>query len=85
MENRINGEQTVIELFSDNRCELRFINNIWLKIHHITNHIKAQLTLSDYLSLFEFIWHDRAYNSGWNIEIEYMGQDTRLIFTANPT
>ena len=83
IENRINGENVSVEVFTDSKCVIRFINHLWFKIYHITSHIKDQLKLDEYKKLFEHIWQDRATHSGWNIAFEYENNDTILIFYIN--
>ena len=80
IENRINGENVSVDIFTDNKCVIRFINHLWFKIYHTASHIKIQLTIDEYRKFFEHIWTDRAVQAGWNIAFDYDGNDTILTF-----
>ena len=80
IENRINGENVSIDIFSDVKCVICFTDHLWFKVYHAAGHIKTQLPLEEYKCLFEHIWRDRAVNSGWNVDFEYDGNDTVLSF-----
>jgi hypothetical protein len=82
IENRINGENVSVEIFSDEKCVMRFKQHLWFKIYHATGHFRTQLSFDDYKKIFESIWQDRAFHSGWNIMFEYEGYDTILTFMA---
>ena len=82
IESRINGENVSIDMLSDTKYVIRFINHLWFKIYHVASHIKVQLTLDEYKALFEHIWSDRATHAGWNIHFEYDENDTILTFTS---
>jgi hypothetical protein len=82
IENRINGEDVSIEIFSDEKCVMRFRNHLWFKVYHGSSHIKNQLSFDNYRKLFESIWQDRAINSGWHIVFDYNDDDTILTFHA---
>lgn len=82
IENRINGETVSVDVFTDSRCEIRFIDHLWFKVYHTASHIKPQITLDEYKNIFEYIWKDRAKHAGWSIEFEYTDKDTHLIFIS---
>jgi len=85
IETRINGENVSVDVFTDDKCALRFINHLWFRVYHAVSHIKIQLTLEEYKKLFEHIWTDRAMHAGWNVDFEYDGNDTILLFSNNLT
>ena len=80
MENRIYGEKVVIERFDEECSCLRFCEHIWRKMYSVTGHLRYMIDYDEYLFLFESIWKDRAKAAGWNLKVEYSGEDTILIF-----
>jgi len=81
IENRINGENVSVEIFTEKKCTMHFINHLWFSIYHVASHIKTQITLDEHKKLFEHIWKDRAKHSGWDISFEYNNNATILTFS----
>ena len=80
IENRINGENVSVDVFTDEKCVIRFINHLWFGVYHSASHIETQLSIDEYKKLFEHIWKDRAIQAGWNVAFKYNGNDTILTF-----
>jgi len=80
MENRISGENISLEVFTDTKCVIRFIEHLWFAVYHRAGHIKTQLTMDEFKALFEHVWKDRALHAGWDISFEYDSSDTILTF-----
>lgn len=79
-ESRLNGETISIELFEDRNCIIRIKDHLWFKVYNSASHLKPFISDSEYREIFEYIWIDRGKQSGWNIELEYIGTDTLISF-----
>jgi hypothetical protein len=80
IENRINGENISIEMCTDEKCIIHFKEHLWFKVYHSSSHLNIQISFEEYKKLFESIWLDRAFHSGWEVEFTYDGNDTILTF-----
>lgn len=80
MENCIYGEQIEIVNFSEQCCRLLFRNHIWRKMYAMTGHIQKMIDYEEYMDIFESIWMNRAFESGWELQVNYRGKDTELVF-----
>jgi hypothetical protein len=81
IENRINNETVSLDEFSENKCVITFHDHIWRKLYHQTGHLRTMIDYIEYMELFEYIWRDRAGQSGWNIDFTYSESDTVMTFT----
>jgi len=68
----LRGNALVLEVLTDNEAVVRF-TPMHLLLYEKTGHLRQQITLDEYVSLFEFRWRDRAISAGWNIEFSYEG------------
>lgn len=56
------------------------IEPIYLKLYRETGHLREKIGWEAYWQLYETIWRDRAAHAGWELEIAYDGETTRLHF-----
>lgn len=80
VENRINGEKVIVEVFNEEESCIRFCQHIWRRMYTVTGHLQDMIEYSEYMRLFEAIWMDRASASGWALRFEYLQEDTILHF-----
>lgn len=80
MENCIYGEQTEIVNFNEQCCRLLFHKHIWRRLYTMTGHIKKMIDYEEYMDIFESIWKNRAFESGWELQVNYKGEDTEMVF-----
>lgn len=81
MQNRIYGEQVEIIKFDEQCSCLRFHRHIWRRMYQMTGHIQKMIDYEEYMNLFESIWKNRASESGWRLQFNYIDDDTELVFT----
>ncbi len=81
IENCIYGEQVEIVSFSEQCCRLLFHKHIWRKLYTMTGHIRKMIDYEEYIDIFESIWKNRAFESGWELQVNYRDEDTELVFT----
>jgi len=65
----------------DNEAIVSFNRMIYFEIYSKSGHMKQQISLEDYIEIFEAIWQDRAKNAGWNLEITGEGKQITFHFT----
>ena len=44
----------------------------YLLLYQVSGHIRTQISLEEYIQIFEKIWHERANAAGWLLEIDYL-------------
>jgi len=71
---------TLIKL-EDNEAIVRFDRMIFFEIYSKSGHMKQQISIEDYIEIFESIWQDRAKNAGWDLETKGKGQQITFHFT----
>ena len=71
---------TLIKL-EDNEAIVRFDRMIFFEIYSKSVHMKQQISIEDYIEIFESIWQDRAKNAGWDLETKGKGQQITFHFT----
>ncbi len=77
---KLHGNKVTLEKLEDNEATVRFDDLQYFALYVRTTHLKQQISLEDYIGIFEAIWQDRAKNAGWNLEIEGKGRQIFLHF-----
>jgi hypothetical protein len=77
----LHGNKVTLEKLEDNEATVRFDDLQYFALYMRTSHLKQQISLEDYIGIFEAIWQDRAKNAGWNLEIEGKGRQIVFHFT----
>jgi|AGTN01.2.fsa_nt_gi hypothetical protein len=80
IENRLYGEETVLEEFTESRCVIRLKKHFWRRLYFMSGHLKTQINYDEYMELFQAIWSDRAKENGWKINFIYDNDDTVMIY-----
>lgn len=75
----LRGNDVVLEKLEDNEAMVK-INPLFFQIYRHAGHLKQQIPFEDYRRIFETIWHDRAKNAGWDLQIIYRGVQCFLHF-----
>jgi hypothetical protein len=75
----LNGNKVTLEQLDDNQAKV-LMNPIYFKLYKQAGHLYQQISSEDYRRIFETIWHDRATSAGWELTIEYKGEETILNF-----
>jgi hypothetical protein len=78
---KLQGNKVTLEKLDDNEATVRFDDLQYFALYMRTTHLKQQISLEDYIGIFEAIWQDRAKNAGWNLEIEGKGRQIFLHFS----
>lgn len=52
----------------------------YFKLYARTGHLRLQISSEEYRKLFETVWQDRAAAAGWNLQVEYNGQECTFRF-----
>ncbi len=75
---KLQGNEVTLEKLEDNEARVRFDDLQYFALYMRTTHLKQQISLEDYIGIFEAIWQDRAKNVGWNLKIE--GKGRQIVF-----
>ena len=78
-ENRYWGQRMVVEALSDERARLVFKDHEEMMIYEIATHLRPRISRDEYREVFEDPWQDRARAVGWNLTVDYEGNDS--VFT----
>lgn len=79
----LRGNAVTLEALSEDAAVVR-LASAWFKLYEISGHLKQQITLEDYRTIFEERWRDRAEEAGWRVTFEYAGSEVVMRFTAMP-
>jgi hypothetical protein len=64
----LRGSKVTLEKLEDDLAIVH-LEPIFLKLYYTSGQIKNQISYSDYLSIYETIWQDRAEKAGWKLDI----------------
>jgi hypothetical protein len=76
----LQGNPVRLESLTDREAVVR-IDPIFWRLYEQSTHLRLQISREDYGRIFETIWHDRAANVGWRLEIRRSGTECLLHFT----
>ena len=54
-------------------------------LYRIAGHLRPRISLEEYREVFEDRWQDRAAIAGWDLQVEYVGDDTIFHFERHPS
>lgn len=66
----LRGNQVTLLKLEDNEAILK-LNTHFFALYFTAGHLQPAISLTDFTSIFETIWQDRAANAGWRLSIEY--------------
>jgi len=52
----------------------------WFRLYKQTAHLRQQIPEPEFRNIFETVWQDRARAAGWELNLEYRGNDSVLRF-----
>jgi hypothetical protein len=78
---KLYGNSVTLEKLEENEAVVRFDDLIYFGLYMRTTHLKEQISLEDYIKIFETIWQERARAAGWTLEIDGQGRQIFLRFT----
>ena len=65
----------------DDEAIVRFDRMIYFEIYSKSSHMKQQISIENYIEIFEAIWQDRAKNAGWDLDTQGKGEQITFHFT----
>jgi len=78
---KFGGNNVTLEKLTDNEAVVLFQDSIYFSLYMIATHLKNQISLEDYIKIFETIWQARARAAGWNLVIDGQGQKIYFRFS----
>lgn len=75
----LRGNGITLEVLTADAAVIRMASQ-WFKLYDVTAHLRQQIKLEDYRSLFEDRWRDRARAAGWIVSFAYLGSEVVLRF-----
>jgi hypothetical protein len=78
---KLQGNKVTLEKLGENEAVVRFDDIQYFALYMRTSHLKKQISLDDYIKVFETIWQDRALAAGWNLNIDGQGRQIYLRFS----
>jgi hypothetical protein len=78
---KLAGNNVTLEKLEDNEAVVRFEDNQYFALYMIASHLKNQISLEDYIRIFEIIWQARAKAAGWKLTIDGQGRTIYFRFS----
>jgi hypothetical protein len=75
------GDKVTLEKLDDNEAVVRFEDLTYFALYMRATHLKQQISLEDYIKIFETIWQERARAAGWKLAIDGQGRQIYLRFS----
>jgi hypothetical protein len=76
----LRGNDVVLEKLDDHEASVK-ITPLYFALYQTASHLKRQISLEDYIRIFETIWLERSDKAGWNLKIEGQGRICIFHFT----
>ncbi len=76
----LRGNEVVLEKLDDHEALVK-ITPLYFALYQAASHLKRQISLEDYIRIFETIWQERAAKAGWKLKIEGQGRICVFHFT----
>jgi len=76
----LRGNDVVLEKLDDHEALVQ-IAPLYFAIYQAASHLKRQISLEDYIRIFETVWQERATKAGWKLRIEGQGRICIFRFT----
>ena len=73
------GNPVTLESLDDTSALVR-LQTRWFRLYRQTAHLRQMITESEFRSIFETLWRDRARAAGWELNLEQHGDDSVLRF-----
>ncbi|MGD2295017.1 MAG: hypothetical protein PVF22_04190 [Candidatus Aminicenantes bacterium] len=74
------GNDVTLETLEDSEALVR-LRLISFYLYEAAAHLKQWISYEDYRSIFETMWLDRAEKAGWNLKIQYEGDEVLFHFS----
>lgn len=75
------GDKVTLEKLDEHDAVVRFDDLTYFALYMRASHLKEQISLEDYIKIFETIWQARARAAGWNLNIDGQGRQIYLRFS----
>ena len=75
---KLAGNTVTLERLDEKEAVVLFEDSRYFALYMIASHLKNQISLEDYIKIFETIWQARAEAAGWNLKID--GQGRKIYF-----
>lgn len=66
----LRGNNATLEYLSDDQATVK-LETMFFYICSIAGHLNTSISIVDDKQIFETLWHDRAKNAEWNLDIQY--------------
>jgi hypothetical protein len=76
----LRGNDVVLEKLDDHEASVK-ITPLYFALYQTASHLKRQISIEDYIRIFETIWQERADKAGWKLKIEGQGRICVFRFT----
>jgi len=78
---KLQGNSVTLERLTDHEAVVRFDDSLYFALYVRASHLKNQISLEDYIKIFETVWQDRARAAGWILKIDGQGRKIYLRFS----
>ncbi len=78
---KLQGDKVTLEKLNENEAVVRFDDLTYFALYVRSSHLKEQISLEDYIKIFETIWQERASAAGWTLKIDGQGRRIFLRFS----
>jgi len=78
---KLYGDKVTLEKLDEHESVVRFDDLTYFALYMRASHLKEQISLEDYIKIFETIWQERARAAGWNLKIDGQGRQIYLRFS----
>jgi len=78
---KLYGDKVTLEKLDEREAVVRFDDIQYFALYVQASHLKKQISLEDYIKIFETIWQERARAAGWNLKIDGQGRQIYLRFS----
>ena len=75
------GDKVTLEKLDDKEAVVRLEDLTYFALYMRATHLKQQISLEDYIKIFETIWQERARAAGWTLVIDGRGRQIYLRFS----
>jgi hypothetical protein len=77
----LRGNKVTLVKLTDTEAVVRFDETNYFALYTRSGHLKKQISLEDYIKIYEDIWHTRAESADWKLKIEGKGKEITFYFT----
>jgi len=76
----LRGNDVILEKLDDHEALVKIVP-LYFALYQAASHLKRQISIEDYIKIFETIWQERADKAGWKLVIEGQGRIVVFRFT----